>query len=117
MHALSRSSGKFDDTRWHVHVGDQQHLNGMTHEQQENWQQSGHGTVAAVAVLHGRRVFTCQRSRYFRYHYYYRYLVYMFGSENKFKDIQVYLVRRKISKKILQLIIQYENYKIILVTF
>jgi hypothetical protein len=65
--ARSHSSGQFDDARRHVHVGDQQHLNGMAHEQQENWQQPGHGAVAAVAVLHGSRVFTCQ-SRYFRYH-------------------------------------------------
>lgn len=66
----SRSSGQFDDTGRHVHVGDQQHLNGMAHEQQENRQQSGHRTVAAVAVLHCRRVFTCQ-SRNFLYHYCY----------------------------------------------
>lgn len=65
----SRSSGEFDDAGWHVHVGDQQHLNGMAHEQQKNRQQPGHRTVAAVAVLHGRRMFTCQ-SWNFRYYYY-----------------------------------------------
>jgi len=90
----------------------------MTHEQQENWQQPGHGAVAAVAVLHGRRVFTCQRSRYFRYHYYYRYRrLDLRAKINILKICKIYFVRRKFKKKIPQVTIQYENYKIILVTF
>lgn len=58
----SRSSERFDDAGRHVHVGHQQYLDGMAHEQQENRQQSGHGAVAAVPVLHGRRVLTCSNN-------------------------------------------------------
>lgn len=55
----SRLSDRFRRADGPVHVGDQQHLDGMAHEQQDDRQQSGHGAVAAVAVLHGRRVFAC----------------------------------------------------------
>lgn len=45
-----------------VHVSHQQHLNGMTHKQQEYRQKSGHGAVATVTMLHGRGMFTCANS-------------------------------------------------------